>query len=667
MKTCCCTLAVLLAACNTAVAESQSQGEGLKIGLFADRGCSGNGLARWAELIDRSPDARLLILSGKDIAGGGLKGLDLLVMPGGRGDWYYESLGDDGAQAIRDYVADGGKYFGTCCGIAAALNEDNVVPKRLKMLPFKRVKAPNRGGFTATVAFNEKGKSLLGLSKDKRKIRYHDGPVLAPAEAVSDCSEVEVLATMDCELAESGPVIGKMYGTPAAVWARYGKGKMLAFNCHPEIHDDSLDIVAAGIRALTGRSFCLAPPREPKGRTRIGFRTQDLGAKKGGVKKYLRLVKDPEVFVVPLTEDEIREGYGAVMDRIVSPEDLPDAAPAHEVPATAAKIDGPFPLLCTPYTESGEVDYEVLAKETRFVAEAGAHGIIWPAAEEAIKLLTPEEERKGWETIAGVIAEYNGKANRQVWFCPCCPGTNLVDTLRRLKTAHEVAERTTSGQQQERTASGRQQVPATALVRMCNDAKTDDDYRRQYEAIAELGFPIILQTYNGKSPMPSAELLIDLAKKYPDIYGWYKVEGTGKDICPMMEKLVAAKPAVKTVFTGWGGRDWLYQYRRIGTRGVISQRPMYADLMVRVWEALEKGKNADELFAKFMYLRNLDNVLPSANMRGWNLYVLKKRGIFKNTLSRESDGKGGCKLVDTKLTPAMIAEIDARLEYALVN
>ena len=55
----------------------------------------------------------------------------------------------------------------------------------------------------------------------------------------------------------------------------------------------------------------------------------------------------------------------------------------------AAALGGPFPLLSTPYTEKGEVDFAVLRKEAKFVADCGANGVIWPAAEDALKLLTP--------------------------------------------------------------------------------------------------------------------------------------------------------------------------------------------------------------------------------------------------------------------------------------
>ncbi len=314
----------------------------------------------------------------------------------------------------------------------------------------------------------------------------------------------------------------------------------------------------------------------------------------------------------------------------------------------AAALRGVFPLLCTPYSETGELDSETLAREARFVVSCGADGVIWPAADEALNLLTPDEEKRGWEAIALALKDTD------VWFCPCCPGTNVTDQLRRLKVAAEAAAPYPS-------------LKRTALVRMVDSATTPAQYEAQYEAVAaEVRHPVIIQTYNGKSPMPSMKLMIKLAQRHPEIYGYFKVEGSAGIISERMAELVAAEPDVKTVFTGWGGRDWLYQHRRIGTRGVITQRAMYADLMVKIFRALESGDpKADELFAKFMYLRNLDNVLPSSQMRGWNLYVLKKRGVFPNMLSRQPKKGGGWTLEDVKLTESMKVEIDARLAYAL--
>ena len=325
----------------------------------------------------------------------------------------------------------------------------------------------------------------------------------------------------------------------------------------------------------------------------------------------------------------------------------------------AAQIGGVFPLLCTPYAEDGSLDCATLAKEAAFVADCGADGIIWPAANDALKWLSPDEERRGLSAIAAALD------GRDIWFSPCCPGTNTADMLRRVTVVNEVSARHPA-------------LKTTMLVRMVNDAKGDADYARQYDALAAATkLPVIIQTYNGRSPMPSAKLLIDLAKRHPKTYGWYKVEGTGKEIVPCMKALVAAKPTVKTVFTGWGGRDWLYHYRRVGTRGVITQRPMYADLIVRIWRALEAEsggsrsvatatESADELFAKFIYLRNLEDAIPAPEMRGWNLYVLKKRGVFRNTLSRKQrKADGSWEVADITLSEAERAEVEARMAYAL--
>ena len=323
----------------------------------------------------------------------------------------------------------------------------------------------------------------------------------------------------------------------------------------------------------------------------------------------------------------------------------------------AAQIGGVFPLLCTPYAEDGSLDCATLAKEAVFVADCGADGIIWPAAKDALDYLSPDEERRGLSAIAAALD------GRDIWFSPCCPGTNTTDMLRRVTVVNEVSARHPA-------------LKTTMLVRMVNDAKDDADYARQYDALAvATKLPVIIQTYNGRSPMPSAKLLIDLAKRHPQTYGWYKVEGTGKEIVPCMKALVAAKPTVKTVFTGWGGRDWLYHYRRVGTRGVITQRPMYADLLVKIKRALEAElggvqpsatESADELFAKFIYLRNLEDAIPAPEMRGWNLYVLKKRGVFRNTLSRKQrKADGSWEVADITLSEVDRAEVEARMAYAL--
>ena len=192
----------------------------------------------------------------------------------------------------------------------------------------------------------------------------------------------------------------------------------------------------------------------------------------------------------------------------------------------AAKIGGVFPLLCTPYAEDGSLDCATLAKEAAFVADCGADGVIWPAADDALKLLTPDEERRGLESVAAALD------GRGVWFCPCCPGTNTADAVRRIGVAEAVAARHPS-------------LATAYLVRMADDAKDDADHERHYEAVAAAASrPVIVQTYNGISPRPSAKLLVELAKRHPATFGWFKAEGSDKGVSDMMARLVAATNAV---------------------------------------------------------------------------------------------------------------------------
>ena len=63
-------------------------------------------------------------------------------------------------------------------------------------------------------------------------------------------------------------------------------------------------------------------------------------------------------------------------------------------------------------------------------------------------------------------------------------------------------------------------------------------------------------------------------------------------------------------------------------------------------------------------MMNLRETIPGGHLRGFNLYVLKKRGIFRNFVSRDyvtpGDTSGTWKLEARVFTPAEIAEIEDR-------
>lgn len=312
-------------------------------------------------------------------------------------------------------------------------------------------------------------------------------------------------------------------------------------------------------------------------------------------------------------------------------------------------IRGPFPILSVPYEESGVVDFDVLVKEARFVADAGVNGFIWAQSNDAIDLLTVEEREASFARLAESFA---GSKTIVVLGCQGRTTADMEELARHV----------------ERLAT---QHPSARLAIACrppHDARTQEDLERYYRTLAGIARrPVIIQTYcSDKVPIPSSDLLLRLAREYPDIYGWIKEETGGDDAVVRMRRECAA-PEVKTVFSAWGSYAWPYQHRHFGTRGVISERAAYADFFVRMWKTLEKGDvaAADEMWSKYLLLMNLRETVPGGHLRGFNLYVLKKRGIFRNFLSREpiakDDISGKWKLVNREFTDEEVAEIEGRL------
>ena len=314
----------------------------------------------------------------------------------------------------------------------------------------------------------------------------------------------------------------------------------------------------------------------------------------------------------------------------------------------AAVLEGPFPLLCTPWTEQAELDVPVLVKEAKYVNDAGVGGIIWPTAPEVNDLDESGEFEKGLTALANASVA-DGYA---AWVVSICSATNTETAVSRVKRVDAIAK-----------ATG---AKMAILARPPDNAKDDADMERHYRTLAKATtLPIIIQTYNGKSPQPSVELLIRLAKEFPENLGYVKEESPGLQVNGRMERLVA-DPAIKTVFSGWGGKGWVYQATRIGTRGVISQRPAYAPLFVKIWKRAKAGADASDpeladAYSKYLYMANLGDIFSTwgdDEMRGPHLYVLERLGIFRNRLTRTGKGK----VENFEVSDKMKAEFDARIK-----
>lgn len=102
-----------------AMAETNSERtdlEGVKVAVFGETVSmvvsSGIALHAMFEWMNASVE----YLYGEDIRAGELEDFDILAMPGGQMSAYYAALDTDGIENIRQWIANGGSYFGICGG-----------------------------------------------------------------------------------------------------------------------------------------------------------------------------------------------------------------------------------------------------------------------------------------------------------------------------------------------------------------------------------------------------------------------------------------------------------------------------------------------------------------------------------------------------------------------
>jgi len=282
-------------------------------------------------------------------------------------------------------------------------------------------------------------------------------------------------------------------------------------------------------------------------------------------------------------------------------------------------VRGAYPILTTPYLADGSVDYDSLVNEAKWVDRAGVDGVIWPQSDDSIDLLTAEEKKKGIEELMKASGGFRARL---------CIGVNGRDTVEMLEIARHAE------------SLAAKLNPRTVFIsRPGDDCRTQEDLERYYEALATIARrPVIVQTYNGdKCPAPSVDLLVKLAERHPAIYGWIKEEvRDGFEANRRMKAELAAKPPLKTIFSAWGGWQWLYQSRRLGSEGVISERAALAPMLAEIWRLMEAKDDTGKLdaaYARYLLAINLMQTVPG-DLRGYQLVFFKEKGIFKTTVSR---------------------------------
>ena len=78
----------------------------------------------------------------------------------------------------------------------------------------------------------------------------------------------------------------------------------------------------------------------------------------------------------------------------------PVAVGARAVDGGAKPLRGAFMILNTPFSANGEVDWDDLVNEVRFVDRHGVQGVVWPQGSSGVTTLTKEERLHGMTLLA---------------------------------------------------------------------------------------------------------------------------------------------------------------------------------------------------------------------------------------------------------------------------
>ena len=268
-------------------------------------------------------------------------------------------------------------------------------------------------------------------------------------------------------------------------------------------------------------------------------------------------------------------------------------------------IQGVLPVFQTPYHEDEYIDFDTLASEIDWLFAKGADGIVMAMVSETLRLSA--EERKA---LAKAVCELaKGK------------GVSIISVgAESSKVAEEFARHAESA-----GADAVMAIPPISL------AASEDELKRYYERILNaISIPVIVQDASGYVGRPmSIAMQADLF----NIWGervLFKPEAS--PIGPRLTALLDATAGKVPIFEGSGGMALVDSFQR-GVAGTMPGAEVI-DALVALWRALKVNDHTaiNRISLPLMALVSLQTSLDV--FLAVEKHILKRRGIFKNTLVR---------------------------------
>jgi dihydrodipicolinate synthase/N-acetylneuraminate lyase len=284
---------------------------------------------------------------------------------------------------------------------------------------------------------------------------------------------------------------------------------------------------------------------------------------------------------------------------------------------------GVLPVLATPFTDEGDIDFAGLAREIEWVLAQQVDGVVVGMVSEVLRLSSEERDLLTEQT------------------CSTVAGRATVTASVGAESIHTAVRHARHAQ-----ASGSNAVMAIPpLATACEDAELLRYYCGIFDAV---DIPVVVQDasgYLGRSL--SIELQAKLLQEY-GVRALFKPEA--QPIGPRLSALRDATGGAARVYEGTGGLALVDSF----TRGIVGTMPG-PDIcwaLVALWRALEAGDRAtaDAINGPLSAIVSIQNSLDS--FVAVQKHLLRKQGAIPRTHSRGPVG--------FQLDPETEREVDRR-------
>lgn len=265
---------------------------------------------------------------------------------------------------------------------------------------------------------------------------------------------------------------------------------------------------------------------------------------------------------------------------------------------------GVFPILPTPFTETGAIDERSLRRLIAFELEVGVHGLsILGFMGEAHKLANAERN----EVIRIVVDAAEGNV-------PTWVGVRSLGTAGAIEQAREA-----------------QQIGAEAVFVAPIGIQKDNVIFDYYAAVADaIDIPVVIHDFpESFGTVLSAELIARMAR---DIGGVQYIKLEEPPVLAKLSRILDLAPDKIGIFGGLGGEYFLEELQR-GARGIMTGFA-FPEVLVGIYEAFLSGDrdSAARIFDHYMPLIRYE-FQPKIGL-AFRKYVYWRRGIIDTQFIR---------------------------------